>query len=59
MTMTMQMSSPGPSFTWSSTEHARQLGASVLLAPREGPAGWHCVVSAPQCGELALWQPKR
>jgi predicted enzyme related to lactoylglutathione lyase len=42
-----------------STEHARQLGASVLLAPREGPAGWRSVISAPQCGELALWQPKR
>jgi predicted enzyme related to lactoylglutathione lyase len=42
-----------------STEHARRLGASVLLAPREGPAGWRSVVSAPQCGELALWQPKR
>ena len=42
-----------------STQHARQLGASVLLAPREGPAGWRSVISAPQCGELALWQPKR
>jgi predicted enzyme related to lactoylglutathione lyase len=42
-----------------STDHARQLGASVLLAPREGPAGWRSVVSAPQCGELAIWQPKR
>jgi len=42
-----------------STEHARQLGASVLLAPREGPAGWRSVISAPQCGELAIWQPKR
>jgi len=42
-----------------STEHAHQLGASVLLAPREGPAGWRGVISAPQCGELALWQPKR
>jgi predicted enzyme related to lactoylglutathione lyase len=41
------------------TDHARQLGASVLLAPREGPAGWRGVISAPQCGELALWQPKR
>jgi uncharacterized protein len=40
-------------------KHARQLGASVLLAPREGPAGWRSVISAPQCGELALWQPKR
>jgi uncharacterized protein len=41
------------------TEHARQLGASVLLAPREGPAGWRSVISAPHCGELALWQPRR
>jgi predicted enzyme related to lactoylglutathione lyase len=41
-----------------STERARQLGASVLLAPREGPAGWCSVISAPQCGELAIWQPK-
>ncbi|HEV2918721.1 MAG TPA: VOC family protein, partial [Actinomycetota bacterium] len=37
-----------------STDHARQLGASVLLTPREGPAGWRSVISAPQCGELAL-----
>jgi hypothetical protein len=42
-----------------STEHARQLGASVLVAPREGPAGWRSVISAPQCGELAIWQSKR
>jgi predicted enzyme related to lactoylglutathione lyase len=42
-----------------STENARQLGASVLLAPREGPAGWRSVVSAPDGGELAIWQPKR
>jgi predicted enzyme related to lactoylglutathione lyase len=41
------------------TDHARQLGASVLLAPREGPTGWRSVISAPQCGDLALWQPKR
>ena len=40
-----------------STEHARQLGASVL-APRVGPAGRRSVISAPQCGELAIWQPK-
>jgi predicted enzyme related to lactoylglutathione lyase len=40
------------------TERTRQLGASVLLAPREGPAGWRSVISAPQCGELAVWQPK-
>jgi predicted enzyme related to lactoylglutathione lyase len=42
-----------------STDHARQLGASVRPAPRAGPAGWRSVISAPQCGELALWQPKR
>jgi len=42
-----------------STEHAHQLGASVLLPPREGPTGWRSVVSSPQGGELALWQPKR
>ena len=41
------------------TEHARQLGASVLLAPRAGPAGWRSVISAPQGGELARGQPKR
>jgi predicted enzyme related to lactoylglutathione lyase len=42
-----------------STERACRLGASVLLAPREGPAGWRSVVTAPACGEVALWQPKR
>jgi hypothetical protein len=31
----------------------------VLLEPREGPAGWRSVVSAPQAGEIAFWQPKR
>jgi predicted enzyme related to lactoylglutathione lyase len=41
------------------TERARALGASVLLAPREGPAGWRSVVVSPTGGELALWQPKR
>ena len=40
------------------TERARALGASVLLAPREGPAGWRSVVRTPAGGELALWQPK-
>jgi predicted enzyme related to lactoylglutathione lyase len=38
---------------------ARELGATVLLEPREGPAGWRGVVAAPAAGELALWQPKR
>jgi predicted enzyme related to lactoylglutathione lyase len=41
-----------------STEHACQLGASVLLAPREGPMGWRSVVTTAASGDLALWQPK-
>jgi predicted enzyme related to lactoylglutathione lyase len=40
------------------SERARLLGASVLLAPREGPAGWRSVVAAPAGGEVAFWQPK-
>lgn len=42
-----------------STERARQLGASVLLEPREGSAGWRSVVTVPGGGEVALWQSKR
>ena len=41
------------------TTEARRLGAVVLLEPREGPAGWRSVVSAPASGELAFWQQKR
>jgi len=41
------------------TERAQDLGASVLLQPREGPAGWRSVVMAPAGGEIAFWQPKR
>ena len=41
------------------TERARQLGARVLLEPREGPAGWRSVVSAAEAGEIAFWQAKR
>ena len=41
------------------TERARGLGASVLLDPREGPAGWRSVVASGAGGEVALWQPKR
>src|SRR5687767_7116591 len=41
------------------TERARMLGASVLLEPREGPAGWRSVVATPAAGEIAFWQPKR
>ena len=40
------------------TERARVLGASVLLEPREGPAGWRSVVAAPAGGEMGFWQPK-
>ncbi len=41
------------------TERAELLGGSVLLGPREGPAGWRSVVAVPSGGELAFWQPKR
>ena len=41
------------------TELGRGLGASVLLDPREGPAGWRSVLISPEGGEIALWQPKR
>ncbi len=40
------------------TDRARGLGASVLLEPREGPAGWRSVVATPEAGEIALWQQK-
>jgi len=40
------------------TERACKLRASVLLAPREGPAGWRSVVATPSGGEIAFWQPK-
>ena len=40
-------------------EHARWLGAAVLLEPREGPSGWRSVVSSAQAGEVALWEPKQ
>ena len=41
------------------TDRARELGARVLLEPREGPAGRRSVVATPAGGELAFWQPKR
>src|SRR5262245_60403210 len=41
------------------TEHARRLGAAVLLQPREGPSGWRSVISSPEGGEVALWESKR
>jgi uncharacterized protein len=39
-------------------ERARELGASVALEPREGPAGWRAVIAAPAGAGVALWQPK-
>jgi predicted enzyme related to lactoylglutathione lyase len=41
------------------TDRARELGASILLAPREGPAGWRSVVRTPAGGEIAFWTQKR
>jgi predicted enzyme related to lactoylglutathione lyase len=43
----------------SAAERAVELGGKLLLPPREGPAGWRSVVSAPGAGEVALWQQKR
>lgn len=40
-------------------ERARTLGAAVLLAPREGPAGWRSILAAPAGAEIALWQSKK
>jgi predicted enzyme related to lactoylglutathione lyase len=40
------------------TDGARKIGGSVLLEPREGPAGWRSVVTIPSGGEVAFWQPK-
>jgi predicted enzyme related to lactoylglutathione lyase len=41
------------------TARARDLGAAVLLEPREGPVGWRSVIAAPAAGEIAFWQRKR
>jgi uncharacterized protein len=41
------------------TAGAHELGAKVVLPPREGPAGWRSVVVAPDGGPVALWQSKR
>jgi predicted enzyme related to lactoylglutathione lyase len=40
------------------TDRAQQLGAAVVLSPREGPAGWRSVVATPHGGEIAFWQSK-
>ena len=41
------------------TDRARLVGASILLGPREGPAGWRSVIGTDEGGEIAFWQPKR
>jgi predicted enzyme related to lactoylglutathione lyase len=41
------------------TDRARRCGARVVIASREGPAGWRSVISTAAGGEIALWQPKR
>jgi predicted enzyme related to lactoylglutathione lyase len=40
------------------TDRAAGLGGEVLLEPLEGPRGWRSVISAPDGGDLAFWQPK-
>jgi predicted enzyme related to lactoylglutathione lyase len=40
------------------TARARRLGGSVLLGPREGPAGWRSVIASRDVGEIAFWQSK-
>jgi uncharacterized protein len=40
------------------TARAQRLGATVLLEPREGPAGWRSVVATRAGGEVAIWQSK-
>jgi predicted enzyme related to lactoylglutathione lyase len=40
------------------TARATELGATVLLEPREGPAGWRSVVATRAGGEIAFWQSK-
>ena len=40
------------------TDRARQLGAAVVLGPREGPSGWRSVVNSPAGGMIALWELK-
>ena len=41
------------------TDRARDLGAAVLMEPREGPAGWRSVVASPAGAQVAFWQQKR
>ena len=36
-----------------------ELGATVLLEPREGPSGWRSIVATPEAGEVALWERRQ
>jgi predicted enzyme related to lactoylglutathione lyase len=41
-----------------STSRAELLGATVVLEPSEGPAGWRSILAVPAGAQIALWQPK-
>lgn len=41
------------------TGRAWELGARIVLEPREGPSGWRSVITTPAGGEIAFWQRKR
>ena len=43
---------------YAAVERAEQLGATVPVAPREGPAGWWGAVRGPERSPLGLWTPK-
>ena|SRR5256885_14096524 len=40
------------------TDRACLCGATVMLRPREGSAGWRSVVATPTGAEIAFWQSK-
>ena len=43
---------------YAAVERAERLGATVPVAPREGPAGWWGAVRGPERSPLGLWTPK-
>jgi predicted enzyme related to lactoylglutathione lyase len=40
------------------TQRAERLGGEIVIDPREARHGIRSVISTPDGGELALWQPK-
>ncbi len=44
---------------YAQTARACELGATLMLSPREGPAGWRSVVKDPGGATIAMWQAKR